>query len=182
MWLKDAGVAIPTYNLEEPKLPLLLNKQRNLFKLFLNDVGLLAAMYGGSIQARLLSKDSNIYFGGIFENLVAQELYAHGFAVEDALYYFNSKKQGELDFVVEHDNNVVPIEVKSGKDYARHNALSNIMGNEEYQISSAAVFCQDNVHTQGRITYYPIYMVAFMEQAQPAETIYKFNLEGLGGR
>jgi len=182
VWLKDAGVAISTYNLEEPKLPLLLNKQRNLFKLFLNDVGLLAAMYGGSIQARLLSKDSNINFGGIYENLVAQELYAHGFAVEHALYYFNSKKQGELDFVVEHDNNVVPIEVKSGKDYARHNALSNIMENEEYQISSAAVFCQDNVHTQGRITYYPIYMIAFMERAQPADTIYHFNLAGLGDK
>ena len=55
LWLRDAGVAIPAYNVEEPRVPLLLNKQRNLFKLFLNDVGLLAAMYGGNIQARLLS-------------------------------------------------------------------------------------------------------------------------------
>ena len=50
LWLKDAGVAIPTYNVEEPQLPLLLSKQRNLFKLFMNDVGLLAATYGGNIQ------------------------------------------------------------------------------------------------------------------------------------
>ena len=74
LWLRDAGVAIPTYNVEEPRVPLLLNKQRNLFKLFLNDVGLLAAMYGGNIQARLLSPDPNINFGSVFENLVALEL------------------------------------------------------------------------------------------------------------
>ena len=80
LWLRDAGVAIPAYNVEEPRVPLLLNKQRNLFKLFLNDVGLLAAMYGGNIQARLLSTNPNINFGSVYENLVAQELYAHGFS------------------------------------------------------------------------------------------------------
>ena len=80
LWLKDAGVALPTY-IKEPKVPLLLNKQRNLFKFFLNDVGLLSAMYGGNIQVRLLEKDTNINYGAVFENLVAQELYAHGFAM-----------------------------------------------------------------------------------------------------
>ena len=94
LWLKDAGVAIPTYNVEEPKVPLLLNKQRNLFKLFLNDVGLLAAMYGGNIQVCLLN-NLNVNYGAAFENLVAQELYAHGFAIDHDLFYFNSKKQGD---------------------------------------------------------------------------------------
>ena len=180
VWLRDAGVAIPTYNTEEPQLPLLLNKQRNLFKLFLNDVGLLAAMYGGNIQTRLLSKNPNINFGAIFENLVAQELYAHGFAEEQhSLYYFNSKKQGELDFIVEYDNNVLPIEVKSGKDYERHNALSNVMKNKDYDIPSAYVFCQENVQTKGPVTYYPIYMITFFEQIQTKEEVYKFDLSGL---
>ena len=181
LWLKDAGVAIPTYNVEEPRLPLLLNKQRNLFKLFLNDVGLLAAMYGGNIQARLLSSDSNINFGSVFENLVAQELYAHGFsgAQQHSLYYFNSKKQGELDFVVEKASNILPIEVKSGKDYERHNALSNVMENEEYAVPEAYVFCQDNVRTSGRIIYYPIYMITFLEHSHIEEKVYKFDLTGL---
>ena len=182
LWLRDAGVAIPTFNVEEPRVPLLLNKQRNLFKLFLNDVGLLAAMYGGNIQARLLGQDSNINYGSVFENLVAQELYAHGFAEDGqhSLYYFNSKKQGELDFVVEYDNNVLPIEVKSGKDYERHNALTNVMGDEEYGLPHAYVFCGENVHTQGNITYYPIYMITFFEQIQPEDKEYKFDLTGLG--
>lgn len=183
LWLKDAGVAIPTYNVEEPRIPLLLNKQRNLFKLFLNDVGLLAAMYGGNIQSRLLSQNSNINFGSVFENLVAQELYAHGFTEgeQHSLYYFNSKRQGELDFVIEYDNNVLPIEVKSGKDYERHNALANVMDNEEYDVPVAYVFCQENVHTKGKITYYPIYMITFFRQIQTEENVYKFDLTGLKG-
>lgn len=182
LWLKDAGVAIPVYNIEEPRVPLLLSKQRNLFKLFLNDVGLLAAMYGGNIQTRLLSQDTNINFGSVYENLVAQELFAHGFYQQHSLYYFNSKKQGELDFVVEYDNNVLPIEVKSGKDYERHNALSNVMANVEYDVPQAYVFCQENIHTKEKIIYYPIYMITFFENIQAEEKVYRFDLTGIGGK
>lgn len=182
LWLKDAGVAIPVYNIEEPRVPLLLSKQRNLFKLFLNDVGLLAAMYGGNIQTRLLSQDTNINFGSVYENLVAQELCAHGFYQQHSLYYFNSKKQGELDFVVEYDNNVLPIEVKSGKDYERHNALSNVMANVEYDVPQAYVFCQENIHTKEKIIYYPIYMITFFENIQAEEKVYRFDLTGIGGK
>ena len=182
LWLKDAGVAIPVYNIEEPRVPLLLSKQRNLFKLFLNDVGLLAAMYGGNIQTRLLSQDTNINFGSVYENLVAQELCAHGFYQQHSLYYFNSKKQGELDFVVEYDNNVLPIEVKSGKDYERHNALSNVMANVEYDVPQAYVFCQENIHTKEKIIYYPIYMITFFENIQAEEKVYRFDLTGIGSK
>ena len=163
LWLKDAGVAIPTYNVEEPRLPLLLNKQRNLFKLFLNDVGLLAAMYGGNIQARLLSSDSNINFGSVFENLVAQELYAHGFsgAQQHSLYYFNSKKQGELDFVVEKDGLVIPIEVKSGKDYTKHSALSRCLACKDFHLSHALIFCNGNFQEEADRLYAPIYIITF---------------------
>lgn len=179
LWLKDAGVALPTYNIEEPRLPLLLNKQRNLFKLFMNDVGLLAAAYGGNIQMRLLSKESNINYGSIYENLVAQELYAHGFPIDHDLFYFNSKKQGELDFVVEYEGNVLPIEVKSGKDYDRHRALANVMQNEEYDIPQALVFCNDNVQVMNKLVYLPIYMTMFLQQTKAEEAIYKFDLTGL---
>ena len=178
LWLKDAGVAIPTYNVEEPKVPLLLNKQRNLFKLFLNDVGLLAAMYGGNIQVRLLS-NLNVNYGAAFENLVAQELYAHGFAIDHDLFYFNSKKQGELDFVVEYQGEVLPIEVKSGKDYERHRALSNIMDNEEYAIPQAFVFCQENTQIKGRLVYLPIYMTMFLQHENNDELTYQIDLTGL---
>jgi len=179
LWLNDAGVAIPTYNVEEPKVPLLLNKQRNLFKLFLNDVGLLAAMYGDNIQLRLLSGDNYINYGAVYENFVAQELNAHGFANGHGLYYFNSKKQGELDFVIEYNGAVLPIEVKSGKNYERHRALSNVVKNEQYAVNQAFVFCQDNVSVREKAVYLPIYMLMFLDQPKLDDLIVKFDLTGL---
>ena len=180
LWLNDAGVAIPTYNVEEPKVPLLLNKQRNLFKLFLNDVGLLAAMYGDNIQLRLLSGDNYINYGAVYENFVAQELNAHGFANGHSLYYFNSKKQGELDFVIEYNGAVLPIEVKSGKNYERHRALSNVVRNKQYAVNQAFVFCQDNVSVREKVVYLPIYMLMFLDQPKLDDLIVKFDLTGLG--
>lgn len=180
LWLNDAGAAIPTYNVEEPKVPLLLNKQRNLFKLFLNDVGLLAAMYGDNIQLRLLSGDNYINYGAVYENFVAQELNAHGFANGHGLYYFNSKKQGELDFVIEYNGAVLPIEVKSGKNYERHRALSNVVRNEQYAVNQAFVFCQDNVSVREKAVYLPIYMLMFLDQPKLDDLIVKFDLTGLG--
>lgn len=180
VWLRDAGVAIATYNVEEPTLPLLINKQRNLFKLFANDVGLLAAMYGGNIQTTLLENNVCINYGGIYENFVAQELYAHGITIEHSLFYFNSKKQGELDFIIEYNNHILPIEVKSGKDFERHRALSNIMNNKSYDIPSALVFCQDNVYINGKITYLPIYLTMFLQKEVSTDSKhYTFDLTGL---
>ena len=175
MWLKDAGVVIPTYNIESPQMPLLLNKQRNLFKLFLNDVGLLASMYGTGLHQRLLTNDIIVNWGAIHENMVAQELLAHGYALEKDLFYFNSKKQGELDFVVEHNGHVLPIEVKSGKDYVRHNALSGVMKNQDYDIPQSVVFFQGNVSVKDSIIYLPIYMTMFLEHEHDEDFYYKFD-------
>ena len=175
LWLKNAGVALPTYNVEEPRHPLLLSKQRNLFKLFQSDVGLLACQYANGIGLQILKGDSAINFGSIYENVVAQELHAHGFP----LYYFNSKRQGELDFVVETGTGILPIEVKSGKDYTRHNALSNILATSEYEIRQAAVFCNDNVSCRKSITYYPVYMIMFLQRDTTASLIYPFDMTGL---
>lgn len=95
LWLTNAGVAIPVYNVDEPKMPLLLARSRNLFKLFQNDVELLAAQYSDGFQLRIINGDKNINYGSIYENAVAQELIAHGFLP----YYYNNKKSGELDCV-----------------------------------------------------------------------------------
>ena len=89
IWLKNAGSAIPVYNVKEAQFPLLLNKQRNLMKLFQNDVGLLTSQYADGSALSILSGNVNINYGAIYENFVAQELLSHGFG---QLYYFNSKK------------------------------------------------------------------------------------------
>lgn len=175
LWLKNAGVALPVYNVEEPKVPLLLAKSRNLFKLFQSDVGLLVAQYSDGIQLKIIMGQSDINFGAIYENAVAQELAAHDFN----LYYFNSKKQGELDFVVEKDGMILPIEVKSGKDYAVHRALTNILENSEYNIKEALVLSNANIKQVGKILYAPIYMVMLIEKKKEKPLIYKIDLSAV---
>lgn len=175
LWLKNAGVAIPVYNVEEPKVPLLLSRSRNLFKLFQNDIGLLAAQYSDGIQLRIITGDNDINFGSIYENAVAQELTAHGLNP----YYYNNKKRGELDFIVEMGGNVLPIEVKSGKDYQTHRALSNIMGCDEYGIPRAVIFNNDNMKIDGKLVYAPIYMAMFLQKKDDAPTYYKVDLSML---
>lgn len=175
LWLTNAGVALPVYNVEEPKIPLLLARSRNLFKLFQNDIGLLACQYADGIQVRIISGDKDINFGSVYENAVAQEFVAHGIVP----YYYNSKKRGELDFVIELDGKVLPIEVKSGKDYEMHRALSNIMDCGEYDLPEAVVFNNDNLHVEGKIIYAPVYMVMFLEKKYTAPACYKVDLSGL---
>lgn len=175
LWLKNAGVALPVYNVEEPKMPLLLARSRNLFKLFQNDIGLLAAQYAEGIQLRIITGDKNINYGSVYENVVAQELVAHGLEP----YYYNSKKRGELDFVIELDGKVLPIEVKSGKDYEVHRALSNIMECDEYDLPEAVIFNNDNLRLDGKLVYAPVYMVMFLEKRNDTPTLYKVDLSGL---
>lgn len=175
LWLKDAGVALPVYNVEEPTMPLILASTRNLFKLFLNDIGLLASLYADGIQLKILNNEPSIYFGSIYENAVAQELNAHGYN----LYYYNNKRQGELDFVVERNGEVLPLEVKSGKDYERHKALSNVMNSNTYHIPQAYVLCNDNVKQVGKIIYLPIYMLMFLKKEQALPAQYKIDLSGI---
>lgn len=176
LWLKDAGVAIPVYNIEEPKSPLKLASTRNLFKLFSNDVGLLACQYSDGIQLRILKGDDAINYGSVYENVVAQELLAHGF---DELYYYNSKKMGEVDFVVELSGEVLPVEVKSGKDYIRHRALNNILDCREYDIPQAVVLCNGNYSVSDKAAYAPIYMVMFIRKEEALDVKFSLDLSGL---
>jgi len=98
------------------------------------------------------------------------------------LYYFNSKKQGEIDFVVRINDSILPIEVKSGKDYHRHNALRNVMENEAYDFKKAVVLTNDNVRVVGKIVYLPVYMAAFIRNDELDTFIYKVDLTGLTSR
>ena len=176
LWLKDAGVALPAFCANEPAIPRMLSRSTNLFKLFLADVGLLASMYMDGIQAKILNREKDINFGSVYENAAAQELKAHGFD----LYYFSSKRQGELDFLVELGGEVLPIEIKSGKNYTRHVALSNVLANDDYAIPAACVFHNGNVSTAGKVRYLPVYMLMFLRREEsPEDVIYKIDLDAL---
>ena len=179
LWLKDAGVALPVYNVETPKIPLKLSKSRSLFKLFMSDVGLLASECSQGIQLKIISGDDKLNYGAIFENYIAQELTA----CEHDLYYYNNKKRGELDFLIEYDGEVLPIEVKSGKDYKVHRALSNIMDCGEFNLNRALIFNNSNLKVEGKLTYAPIYMAMFLKQEiKDEDSIYKIDLSELNKR
>ena len=151
---------MPAYNTSEPIVPLTLNQKNSLFKFFLSDVGLLTTMYGKATKLKILNNDSDVNYGAIYENIAAQELLTHGYK----LFYYNTKKQGEVDLMIEYENEVLPIEIKSGKTYQRHSALNNLLEMENYTVKQAIVFNNYNVEVKGKIVYYPIYMLMFLNE------------------
>ena len=154
MWLSDANVALPAYNVTEPRYPLRTNYESSRFKLFSSDVGILTYQCGMDVVRDLLAERADINYGALYENFVAQELKAHGFD----LAYFKNRSIGELDFVVQSQGRVVPIEVKSGKGYKRHSALSRALITPNYGIERAVVLHEGNVEQLGRVLYLPAYM------------------------
>lgn len=176
LWLKNAGVVIPVYNVDEPKIPLRLSATRNLFKVFSNDVGLLAAQYAEGIQLNILKGDTAVNIGAVYENVVAEELHAHGVG---ELYFYNNKRRGEVDFIFSSGDTVIPIEVKSGKDYQRHTALDNLMSDYPDSLYESIVLSNGNLECKGKITYVPVYMVMYLRPASSDIGIFKIDLTGL---
>ncbi len=162
VWLKNSGVGLFAFNVDNPVSPLKGSKERTLFKLFLCDTGLLSYKLSNGRQAVLLNEDAHLNFGSIHESAVAQELSAHNFS----LYYSNDKKRGEIDFLIEKEGKVIPIEIKSGKDYKRHSALTSLLENEAFGCEAGFVFYNGNIKTKGKAIYMPIYMVSFLENLE----------------
>lgn len=160
LWLSQAGVALPVYNVTAPVHPLLLVEQHNKFKLFYLDAGMLASAYPKTAYEGLLDGKPSMNMGGVYEAVVAQQLIAHGFE----LRYFSNKKIGELDFLAEHlDGSIDAIEVKSGANYTSHAALDNALSTEGYAIDRAFVFAETNIAREGKILYAPVFLASLLE-------------------
>lgn len=170
LWLEEAGIGLSVRAVTEPRVPLRLARRSNFFKLFLNDVGLLSALYMDGIQYRILGGETDVNFGAVYENFVAQELASKGFP----LYYFNSEdRPAEVDFLIEKDGAGLPVEVKSGKNYKTHASLNDLLAVSDYGIERAIVVSNANVSSSpdGRIRYLPAYYLMFLEHdGLPEET------------
>ena len=176
LWLKDAGVAYPVYIANEAKSPLVISKDKNTFKLFLSDVGLLTSCYPFSVREDLMNEANNGYNNGaLFENFVAQELYSNDFIP----YYYKSTKIGEIDFLIECKNQIVPLEIKSGKEYKTHKSIDNLLSTYKEHITNPIVFSTSNLFQENEILYAPIYMVGFMKKDEPAANTITFDIEGI---
>ena len=160
-YLINSGVALEVKAISTPVFPLDEHSAKNLLKLYLNDVGILSALlYENNIRA-ILDSQNSVNLGTVYEAVVAQELKAH----EKSLFYYDNKAKGEVDFLVnDYDSlSVLPIEVKSGKDYYIHSALNSFLQNSDYNVSNAIVFSNERtVYTKDNITYMPIYYVMFL--------------------
>ena len=175
-WLADAGVALPCYNVVEPQPPLRLNEKHNLFKLFAGDTGLLCAACMENVQFGILNGELQINMGSILENMIAQQLKSNGFN----LNYFDGKRTGEIDFVIQNGMRIELVEVKSGNDYKIHSALNKIRKIEGWKFGKASVFCKGNVESDNGVWYYPWYMIMFEKPFQtPREMKYEIDLSAL---
>lgn len=175
LWLKDAGVALPVYNVEAPVIPLKASKSSNVFRLFSNDTGLLTSAYPAETKLELINKNSEVNNGAHFENAVAQQLTANGLEP----YFCKKKNIGELDVLVEMDGKVVPIEVKSGKAYKAHKSLDNFMKISDYNIEKAYVLSVANMEQEGSVVYLPIYMCYLLKERKIGKLIVDLDMEGL---
>jgi predicted AAA+ superfamily ATPase len=159
-YLISSGIALEVKAISAPSYPLIENSGKNLLKLYLNDVGLLTGLFfKNNIQA-IMQDMRSINLGSVYETVVAQELRAHGFN----LYYYDNKRNGEVDFLVDDANtlSVTPLEVKSGKDYTVHSALTRLLKTETYNIREAFVLYNGpKVYEKNGVTYIPIYYIMF---------------------
>jgi predicted AAA+ superfamily ATPase len=162
-YLTNSGIALSVQSVSNPKFPLLESENKNLIKLYMNDVGLLTnLLYGVNINA-VLNDDRSINLGSVYESVVAQELRAHGYT----LHYYDNKQRGEVDFLIDDYENltVMPIEVKSGKDYTVHSALDKFLNTEDYNVKKAVVLNNEReVREKNGVVYQPIYYCMFFDQ------------------
>ena len=157
-WLDDAGVAYFCYNLHSLALPFEQEENRNLFKVYLLDTGLLCALWEDNIQLKVMSGEIDINEGALTENFVAAELRRHG----HKLHYYDRKSRQELDFLLAENSKVTIIEVKSGNEYQRHASVDTALKEQSEKIGKIMVMSKFNLLKTEQILYVPLYMAAFV--------------------
>ena len=161
-YLVSSGVAHAVKAVSNPVFPLTESSSKNLIKLYYNDVGILTnVLYKNSIDA-VLNQDKGVNLGSAYETAAAMELIAHG----HELYYFDSKKVGEVDFLInDYDNlSILPIEIKSGKDQTNFRAIPKLVDpNGNYKIPFGFVFGNKSiVKKENNLVTLPIYLIMFL--------------------
>ncbi len=159
-YLINSGIALEVKALSSPTFPLIESSGKNLLKLYLNDVGILTnILYKYNIKA-VLDDEKSINLGTVYESVVASELKAHG----HNLFYYDNKKNGEVDFLIDDYDHLcpLPLEIKSGKDYTIHSALTKFLANENYHVKKGFVLSNKRkIFEKDNIIYLPIYMIMF---------------------
>ena len=170
-YIVGAGICLDVKAISSPSFPLKESESKNLVKLYMNDVGLLTnELYRYNIDA-VMNDRLSINLGSVYESVVASELKAHGVK---QLFYYDNKAHGEVEFILDDYDNaaILPIEVKSGKDYTIHRALNTFLSNPNYRVKQAYVLSNaQDIRQEGFITYLPVYFTMFVKENPPEEVI-----------
>ena len=169
-YLISSGIALDVHAVSNPRFPLSESVHKNLLKLYLNDVGMLTAQLYRNNLRPVLEDERSVNLGAVYESAVAQQLKANG----HRLFYYDNRKKGEVDFLIDDYSNtsILPVEVKSGKDYSIHSALNNLLSTPDYHMKSAIVLSNDReVRQEGQVTYMPIYYALFLDAQGESGTV-----------
>ncbi len=169
-YLISSRIALEVKAISKPSFPLIENSGKNLLKLYMNDVGILTSIFFGTSIRAVMDDVATVNLGSVYETVVAQELRAHGFD----LYYYDNKKMGEVDYIIDDMDNlsVLPLEIKSGKDYRVHSALYKFLQVKEYNIRQAFVLSNaQKVEVKNGVTYLPIYYIMCIEPEEAKDNL-----------
>ena len=155
-WLIDANLVTEIHNVSTPQFPLNAYEREDYFKLYLNDIGLLTAMYGFELKKAILENTlSGPAKGGIYENLISDILTKRGFKL---YYYKNDSSSQEIEFLLSRDSKVIPLEVKSGNGTSV--SLNNFI--LDYNPPYAYKLITGNLGVSGIKITMPLYMAMFI--------------------
>ena len=170
-YIISAGICLDVKAISSPSFPLKESESKNLLKLYMNDIGLLTnELYRYNIDA-VMNDRLSVNLGSVYESVVASELKAHGYR---QLFYYDNKAHGEVEFLLDDYENtaVMPVEVKSGKDYTVHRALNTFLSNPDYRVARAFVLSNTReIRQEGAVTYLPVYFAMFLRETPPGEVI-----------
>ena len=158
-YLVHSGITLDVKAITNPVYPLLSSVKSNLLKLYYNDVGLITNNYFKKNINAIMDDKLSINLGSVYETFVCTELTAHN----EEVYYYDNRTKGEVDYLLNDYKSltILPIEVKSGKDYKIHNSLNKFLTN--YNITKGIVLSNERlVEKNNNVLYLPIYFVMFL--------------------
>ena len=157
-WLKDANIVYKIYDVTKPSMPLISYNDLSAFKIYLNDVGLLRKMT--DLDSRIVVEGNKLFEefkGALTENYVIQTLSSIGLQP----YYFTFDNRYEIDFMLQHKNNIIPIEVKSSENI---NNISLKVYNEKYNPKARIRFSMRNLNKDDNLINIPLFMVEYIDK------------------
>ncbi|MGN1297833.1 MAG: ATP-binding protein [Clostridia bacterium] len=157
-WLNDANLIYKVYNVTKTDLPLKAYNDLSCFKIYMNDVGLLRRM--ANLDSKIVVEGNKLFEefkGALTENYVLNALNT---VYENIPNYFTFDRH-EIDFVIQTKNEIIPIEVKSGKST---NNISLTKYNEKFKSDISIRLSLNNLSKDGKVLNIPLFLIEYMDR------------------